>query len=107
MVDEIFSKVIQELSQTLKNKYPDFKGIYFFGSRLRGDYNKDSDYDIAIIFDRKIDWRFEDEITSVVYRFELKYDIFLDHYIFNYLDILHPITPLRDIIKNEGKYYAI
>jgi predicted nucleotidyltransferase len=107
MIDEIFSKVVQELSTKLKNKYLDLKGIYFFGSWFRGDYYKDSGYDIAIVFNRKIDWKFEDEITSIIYDLELKYNLLLDHYIFNYLDILNPITPLRDNIKNEGIYYAI
>ena len=42
-------KIIEELKAELKSKYPDFKGIYLFGSHARGDFNEDSDYDLIII----------------------------------------------------------
>ena len=36
------------IAEVIKQHYPDAK-IIFFGSRIRGDYLKDSDYDIIVI----------------------------------------------------------
>jgi len=37
-----------KIAEVIKQHYPDAK-IIFFGSRIRGDYLKDSDYDIIVI----------------------------------------------------------
>ena len=49
MKDKLKEKIIDELKAELKSKYPDFRGIYLFGSRARGDFQNDSDYDLAFI----------------------------------------------------------
>jgi len=36
------------IARVIKRNYPDAK-IIFFGSRIRGDYLKDSDYDIIVV----------------------------------------------------------
>lgn len=36
----------------------------------------------------------------------VQYDIIIDSHIYNYKDIIDPITPFRKNIKNEGIYYA-
>jgi uncharacterized protein len=97
--------IINEIKDTLKSKYSDFKGIYLFGSYARGDFNQDSDIDLAIVFDRKIDWKFEEEITSVICKYEREYDIFIDNHTLNSYDLVEPITPFRYNVVNEGIYY--
>ena len=42
-----FEKVIRELNEKLSREYDDFFGITFFGSRSRGDFSSDSDFDIV------------------------------------------------------------
>ena len=100
-------KIIREISKELKSKYDDFRGIYLFGSQARNDGHKDSDIDIAIIFDREIKSSFRDEIGSIIYNYDLKYDIFFDDMIYNQKDIFSPKTPIRENIKNEGIFYGI
>lgn len=39
------------IAEVIKQRYPDAK-IVFFGSRVRGDYLRDSDYDIIVVFPR-------------------------------------------------------
>ena len=104
---ETVNQIIQELIAELKSKYSDFKGIYFFGSRARGKYYEDSDIDIALVFDRVIDWKFKKEIRSIVHFYDIKYDVFIDDHIYNYRDILEPITPFRFNVLNEGVYYEL
>lgn len=37
-----------KVAEAIKQRYPDAK-VIFFGSRVRGDYLKDSDYDIIVV----------------------------------------------------------
>jgi len=104
--NETIKKVIKELSEILRDKYSDFKGIYFFGSRAKGDYDAYSDYDLVIVFDRKIDRKFKDEIRKIVYEFDLRYDIIIDSHIHSHEEILKPVTPFRENVKNEGIFYG-
>jgi len=99
-------ELIKELNLELKNKYSSFKGIYFFGSRLKGNYNSDSDYDMVLAFDCDIDWRFRKEIIKVVYNIELRFDIFIDVKAYNIKDIKEPNTPFRQTVLEEGVFYA-
>ena len=107
MKREYIDKIIREISKELKSKYDDFRGIYLFGSQARNDGHKDSDIDIAIIFDREIDRKFKDEIVGLIYEYEVINDLIIDSFIFKFKDILNPITPLRLNIKNEGIFYEV
>ncbi len=105
--DKKFKELVNELSKVLKEKYPDFKGIYFYGSRARGNSNEESDYDVVYVFDREVDWRFEYEVKDIIYDYELKYELFLDNRIYNYKDIQDPSTPFRINVKREGIFYGV
>lgn len=45
------NKIIELLNKELSQKFPDYRVAYFFGSRLTGNFNPDSDYDVVLIFD--------------------------------------------------------
>jgi predicted nucleotidyltransferase len=106
MKELIIKNIIHEIINELKSKYPDFKGIYFFGSRARGDNHQESDYDLALIFSRKINAAFEEELFKLLYRYDLKYNILIDSHIFSETEILKPATPFRSNIIKEGIYYG-
>ncbi len=55
--------------------------VILFGSRVSNSQQMNSDYDILIITRRKGDWKFEEEILSICYNIDLKYEIFLDPHI--------------------------
>ena len=93
-------QIISELNIRLTERYNDFHGIYFFGSRTKDTYN------MVFVFDRKINWRFRKEIIKIVYDIELKYDIFIDAKVYNNKEISEPITPFRQAVINEGIFYA-
>jgi uncharacterized protein len=105
MTDTKTEKIINELKAELKAKYPDFKGIYLFGSRARGDYHEDSDYDLAIIFDKELDWRFKDEVRKIISKLMILHNVIIDNPFFNSKDISYPINPITEKIKYEGIYY--
>jgi predicted nucleotidyltransferase len=95
------------MSKTLKKKYNDFRGIYFYGSRARGDSNSYSDYDIVTVFERTIDWKFENEVLNIIYDFIVDNDIIIDCKVYSVNEISNPVTPLRINIKKEGQLYGV
>jgi len=99
--------MIEELINILKAKFPDFRGIYFYGSRARGDNDEDSDYDLLFVFDRNIDWRFKSLVRGIVLEYMVKNDLLIDSIICSQNEINNPSTPLEVNIKNEGIYYGI
>ena len=106
MVNEKVNIIIKELIEELKSKYTDFKGIYFFGSHARGEANDDSDIDLAIVFDRFIDWKFKNQILSIVSEKEIKYDSIIDSIILNSLEKRKPKEFLVYELNKEGILYG-
>lgn len=107
MIKTNFDSIIDKIKQTLSERYEDFKGIYFYGSRVRGDNNQDSDYDIVIVFDREIDWKFKNEVRSIVYLFMVENDLLIDCKVISQKGISDPSTPFEVNVKKEGIYYGV
>jgi len=99
-------QLILEITSSLRKRYSDFKGIYLFGSQARGEEKKDSDWDFAIVFDRVIDWRFKDEVRSILYNIMLHHDIVIDSHIHSLKEIQKPRTPFLEEVQTSGIYYA-
>lgn len=107
MTNEIIKILLTELTDELKAKYQNYKGLYFFGSRASHTHCPESDLDLVITFDRIIDKKFKDEIRDFIYEFDLKYNVVIDSHIYNYDDINKPITPFRQSVKTGGIYYGV
>lgn len=101
-----FESIIHELNHIIKKKYDDFIGITFFGSRFRGDFSKESDFDIVILFSRKPKWQEENDILGTVLEVELKYSIVIDAKVYQESEIKKQNTPFRVIVSQEGEYYG-
>ena len=106
MQDNLTEKLIEEIKTELKSKYPDFRGIYLFGSRARGDFHEDSDYDFVLIFEREINRKFKDEVRRKIIDYEIENLIIIDSHVYNMNDIVKPITPFRENVQKEGIYYV-
>ena len=46
--------------------------VILFGSRARGDYRKDSDWDFLILMDKPVDWKLKDKIRDKIFDTELE-----------------------------------
>ncbi|MBR1395362.1 MAG: nucleotidyltransferase domain-containing protein [Prevotella sp.] len=46
------SKVIESIKQVARTVLPKGSSLYLYGSRARGDYHKDSDWDLLILLDK-------------------------------------------------------
>jgi predicted nucleotidyltransferase len=96
--------IAKKLRDKLK-KYENFKGIYLYGSRIKGNYSEDSDIDIIAVFKKEPEYEKSLEISGEVIDIELENDVFID---------FHSMTEdelnLNNIFFNEvkkGLFYAV
>ncbi len=106
MNNKKIENIIKQISSMLKSKYSDFNGVYFYGSRARGDYITDSDYDLIFIFQREITWKFKEEVRHLIYEYEDKYDIFIDAKVISSREIDLNRMPFIQNVKKEGIFYG-
>jgi len=97
------NKIIQELKKLLKEKYPDLKGLYLYGSQVKGTSHKDSDIDIVAIFD-EVSREKSFDICGILGELEYKYDIYIDMREYTLSD-LERNPYYYDEVVNKGVYY--
>jgi predicted nucleotidyltransferase len=102
-----FESIIKQLNSELKNKYNDFVGITFLGSRYRGDFSEESDFDIVIMFSKKPGWQRQRDVLGIVLEKELQYDIVIDAKIYHEGEIKKQNTPFRIAVCQEGAHYGV
>ncbi|BFI73728.1 nucleotidyltransferase [Nanoarchaeota archaeon] len=61
---EILNKIKQIILDTANNYNIKIHKIILFGSRARGDYREDSDWDILIVTEDKLDWNIKKKILG-------------------------------------------
>lgn len=77
--------------------------VILFGSRARGDFRKDSDWDFLILTDRKVTLELEDDILDKLYEVELKAGEVITSVIENRERWKNlELTPLFKNVKREG-----
>ena len=96
-------KVITEFSRRVKLVLDNrLKKIILFGSRARGDYRTDSDYDFLIITDRR-DNNIKDNILEICVDMLNKYDILVSFILYDEKDWVNKKNfPIGLNIVKEG-----
>lgn len=96
--------LISDINKKLSSCFNDFQGVYFYGSRARGEYSTDSDFDFIIVF--KNGYSIEDEykLAGVIGEIELKYDIFIDYHPMTIKELERNPVFYNQVVKN-GIYY--
>ena len=80
-------KALAELKDNLNSAFGDrIISLKLFGSRARGDYDRDSDIDIAVIV-RGLTREFKKQIFEIIAELELKY-----------------LTPLSVVVFSEDEF---
>lgn len=87
------SEIIKELNKRLKEKYSDFNGSYFYGSRATKNFEEDSDVDLVGIFD-DVDREKRMEMWDIIGELEYRYNILID---------FHPMTEAE--LKRNSIYF--
>jgi len=89
-------KIIDELIKLIKEQFPDLKGLYLYGSQVKGTAHKDSDIDLVAIFEETSREKLF-EICGILSDLEYKYDVYID---------LHPYTE-TDLERNPYYHYEV
>jgi len=66
-------KILNDVARTLSAE-PSVLKIVAYGSRVRGDFREDSDFDIFVLVDKK-NPGLKNRIRDVFYEYEMKYNI--------------------------------
>ncbi len=78
--------------------------VILFGSRARGDFHKDSDWDFLVLLDRPLDPGLKEYILEQLYDLELRTDSVTSTIIHTKTEWENrAVTPFYQIIKIEGK----
>ena len=100
-------RFIHVINTELQRTFADYQGLYFIGSRSRGEHREESDYDLVFVFQAKPDWRKKDHIRDIVYRNEVEHGIVIDGKYYAHDEITDYHTPFQEVVYNEGKFYGI
>ncbi len=100
MDEEVFLNKIKE--QVLKEDKN--ASVILFGSRARGDYREDSDWDILVLTSKEVDGKLKRRIRDDIYDVQLEYiqpisTLIYNRSTWNELEI----TPLYKNVGEEGK----
>lgn len=75
-------KYLEIFSRTFRDQFGNnLKRIILFGSRARGDYNEESDYDFILIFD-KVSKELKEDVTHLVVDLMIEHGIVITNFIF-------------------------
>lgn len=93
-----------EVADIVRKTEPDAE-VYLFGSRARGDFREDSDYDFFILLQGLVDYQRKENLLGKLYDFQLEHLNFFDVIIKNKTDIssenIFTYTPFYKNIKEE------
>lgn len=96
--------IIKRIKNAVKQDYPD-ADVYLYGSRARGDYNKDSDWDILVLTEDNIK-SLKDQLSLQGKIDDIEIDIgeliSLIIYSKKHWKEKVSITPFYQEVKNEG-----
>jgi predicted nucleotidyltransferase len=72
-------KIIKDLKSLLATKLgKDIQDVILYGSQIKGTNDKESDYDVLIVLNRKYNWVQRRIIRDLCYEISLKYEIIID-----------------------------
>lgn len=77
---KVETKHFQNISQAVKSiakRFDENADVILFGSRAKGNYTNESDWDFLILLDVPIDYKLKEEIRANMFDIELKYNITL------------------------------
>jgi len=69
-------KALLELKEILFRNFSVYK-IILYGSKARGDFDEESDIDILVILNNKVDDDIREKIFSISFKIEIKHDVIL------------------------------
>lgn len=100
-------KILNEIKNAVKKNFPDsIEKILFYGSRKRGDNNEYSDYDILLITEKPVDYKFKSDVYEKLIDIDIENEILVDYKFIakNELSTLKGKQPFITNALKEGIY---
>ena len=97
-------KAVIEASKLLREKFP-VKSVILFGSKARGDDDKESDIDLLLLTTRPIHWKERKAIIDALFDIELNYNVVistLDITVSEWEKGIFTIFPFHKEIRKQG-----
>ncbi len=97
-------RAIQEASLVLSERFSIAK-VILFGSKARGDADKESDIDLLILTSRQMNRHESDKITDELFEVNLKYDVCISAIILSkdeWENGLYTVLPIHQEIAEDG-----
>jgi uncharacterized protein len=70
---KLFDVITNKVKDTART-FDQNSEVFLFGSRARGDYKKNSDWDFLILMNKQINEQFKEEVRAKIYDTELDTD---------------------------------
>lgn len=95
---------VAEKVKHLVKKHDDKAEVVLFGSRARGDFDKESDWDILVLTDKKSEELNNILIKEFLYKIEMPFDVVISAIVKNKHEWYnrYSVTSLFDSIQKEG-----
>ncbi|MBN1847900.1 MAG: nucleotidyltransferase domain-containing protein [Deltaproteobacteria bacterium] len=102
MIDSKTKKTVEELRDRIAAQYP-IQQIKLFGSSARGNTHRESDIDVWVCL-AELNRKIEEDLFSIAYDVELKYDCLIDLVAVSEKDLFGKIgiAPIQKNILSEG-----
>jgi predicted nucleotidyltransferase len=97
--------IMLNIKATIKAVDPSAE-VLLFGSRVRGDFHSDSDWDVLIIVDKeKLTWEDEKMFRHKLYDLELEIAQPISIFVYSRIEWYgkNSVTPFFESIQSEGK----
>jgi len=96
--------ILKKIISLIKEKYPN-SNVYLYGSRARGNFTSESDWDILVLLpDDQITNEIEESIIESLYDLELETGEVISPLIYSQKewDNKHSVTPFYNNVMREG-----
>ena len=96
---------LKMLKQKLVERFADKVALYLFGSVARGDFHRESDIDVLILYGGELTREIEKEILKITFEIELEEDVVFGLLIESKNEWQTPLfqaMPIHKVIDEEG-----
>lgn len=95
---------IKEATRILKKRFP-VKEVILFGSKARGDSDRESDIDLLLLTTNPLDWKERHEMVDALFGVEMKNDVVISiivNTLHDWNDGICTALPIHEHIGREG-----
>lgn len=95
---------IREATKILKEKFP-VRDVILFGSKARGDSDKESDIDLLLLTTQPLHWKERHTIIEYLFDVEMKHDVVISimvNTVYDWQEGICTVLPIHEEVSREG-----